>query len=259
MAYRTADQFGQGSGEEQKEAWGEWKNGVMAFRSAIGQRTDLEADNTGNRLEQSYHRIDVSWNKPAWPHVSFSYAQNPATNTMAPLSLHPQKADHHRLDAAVGYGGAMWDAKLASSYGLESDLLRTTAESQVRTQTVTASFRPVGSLTITPTLDYRAERQEWSSARIDSPSASISMNYKQSPRLSMTAMGNYSLMRSTDKLVDLDMMGGKGILSWELEPLQDWKPQLSLEGGYNLQINRLMPSAQTENISGLLRLVLATM
>jgi hypothetical protein len=55
------------------------------------------------------------------------------------------------------------------------------------------------------------------------------------------------------------MIGGKGVLTWELEPVRDWKPQLSLEGGYNLQINRLMPSAQTENLSGLLRLVLATM
>jgi len=85
------------------------------------------------------------------------------------------------------------------------------------------------------------------------------MNYRQNPQLSMTATGNYSAMRSTDRLIDVDMIGGKGIVSWELEPVRDWKPQLSLEGGYNLQVNRLMPSAQTENLSGLLRLVLATM
>ena len=72
-------------------------------------------------------------------------------------------------------------------------------------------------------------------------------------------MGNYFGTRSSDKLVDLDMIGGKGVLTWELEPVRDWKPQLSLEGGYNFQVNRLMPSAQTENLSGLLRLVLATM
>ena len=85
------------------------------------------------------------------------------------------------------------------------------------------------------------------------------MSYKESHRLSITAVGNYFALRSTDKLIDLDNIGGKGIVSWELEPLRDWKPQLSVEGGYNLQVNRLMPSAQTENISGLLRLVLATM
>jgi hypothetical protein len=66
-------------------------------------------------------------------------------------------------------------------------------------------------------------------------------------------------MRSSDRLIDFDMIGGKGVLTWELGPVREWKPQVTLEGGYNLQVNRLMPSAQTENLSGLLRLVLATM
>jgi hypothetical protein len=259
MTYRTADRAYHGEGEEQREAWGELRHGAMAIRSLVGQRTDLKADSARNRPEQSYNRIDVSWNRPAWPHVSFSYAQNAASTTMDPLSLYPQKADHHRLEAAVGYSGAMWDAKVASSYGLETDLMRHAAESQVQAQTVAASFRLVESLTISPTFGYRAEQQKWSSARLDTPSASVSLKYKQSPRLSMTAMGNYSAIRSSDKLVELDMIGGKGIVSWELEPMREWKPQLSLEGGYNLQVNRLMPSAQTENLSGLLRLVLATM
>jgi hypothetical protein len=178
---------------------------------------------------------------------------------MDPLNFYPQRAGPHTLEAAVGYSGGIWDAKLASVYGIEADLLNHGAESQVRTQTMTASLRPIPPLTITPSLGYRAERPEWSSARIDAPSASLTMSYKQSHRLSITAVGNYFGLTSTDKLIDLDNIGGKGIVSWELEPLRDWKPQLSVEGGYNLQVNRLMPSAQTENISGLLRLVLATM
>jgi hypothetical protein len=260
MTYRTADPgFSQAPGQEQREAWGEWNNGAIEVRSTVGQRSQLDADAQGNRLQQSYNKIDVSWGRPAWPRLALKYAQNAASNTMDPLSLFPQRADHHRVEAAVGYGGAFWDAKLASSYGLETDLMNRAAESRVRTQTLTGSLRPLETLTITPTLGYRAERPEWSNARIDSPSASLTMSYKQSPRMSMTAMGNYFAQRSTDKLIDLDNIGGKGVITWELEPLREWKPQLSLEGGYNLQINRLMPSGQTENLSGLLRLVLATM
>jgi hypothetical protein len=249
----------QGSVQDQREAWGEWKNGAMAVRSTVGQRADLKVDAAGNRLEHSYSRTDVSWNKAAWPHVALSYAQHAESHTMDALSLYPQKANPHRLEAAVGYRGALWDAKLASGYGLETDQLQHGGESQVKTQTAMASFRPVDSLSITPMFGYRAEQQEWSGARINSPSASLTMKYQQSQRLAMTAMGNYFGTRSSDKLVDLDMIGGKGVLTWELEPVRDWKPQLSLEGGYNLQVNRLMPSAQTENLSGLLRLVLATM
>ena len=256
MTYRTADQaFYQGSGHERREAWGEWQSGAMAVRSTVGQRTDFTAEAAGN--EQRYSRTEVSWNKAAWPHVALSYAQNAESQTMEALSLSPQKANSHRLEAALGYRGAVWDAKVASGYGLETDQLQHGIESQVNT--VMASFRPVDSLSITPTLGYRAEQQEWSGAKTNSPSASLTMKYQQSQRLALTAMGNYFGTRSSDKLVDLDMIGGKGVLTWELEPVRDWKPQVSLEGGYNLQVNRLIPSAQTENLSGLLRLVLATM
>ena len=260
MKYRTADPASEASGQEQREAWGEWNIGTMAIRSAVGQQwTYFRDDASADRVKQNYNRIDVTWKKPAWPHLAFSYAQNTASNTMDSISLYPQRANPHTVEAAVGYGGGIWDAKLASRYGIETDLLHHGAESQAQTQTVTASLRPIPTLTITPALGYRAERPEWSSARIDSPSASLTMNYKQSQRVSVTAMGNYLGLRSSDKLMDLDTIGGKGIVSWELEPLRDWKPQLSFEGGYNLQVNRLMPSTQTENISGILRLVLATM
>ena len=261
MSYRTADQTpSEGSGHHgQRESWGEWKNGTVAIRSVVGQRTDSQAGGAGNRGELGYNRIDVSWSRPEWPHIAFSVAQNPASQAMDPLNLYPQRANQHRIEAAVGYGGVMWDAKIASTYGLETELVPHGAENHVNTQTVTGSFRPVESLSIIPAVGYRTEQQEWSSARIDAPSASISMNYRPDSQLNMTATGNYSAMRSSDRLIDVDMIGGKGIVSWELEPVRDWKPQLSLEGGYNLQVNRLMPSAQTENLSGLLRLVLATM
>jgi hypothetical protein len=260
MSYRTADRaFTQDAAQDQREAWGEWNSGAMAIRSAVGQRSPLDGEAAGNRVQQGYNRIDMTWAKPAWPHFALKYAQYAASNTMDPLSLFPQRLDHHRVEAAVGYGGTFWEAKLASSYGLETDLMNHAAESRVKTQTIMATLRPLKTLTITPVLGYRAERPEWSSARIDSPSASLTLTYKQSQRLSITATGNYFGLRSTDKIIDLDNIGGKGSVSWELEPLQNWKPQLSLEGGYNLQVNRLMPSTQTENLSGLLRLVLATL
>ena len=260
MTYRTADpSFYEAPGQEQKEAWGEWKNGPMAIRSTVGQRTRPDADATGNRVEQGYNRIDLSWNRPAWPHLGLSYLHNAASKTMDALSLFPQRANRDRLEAAVGYSGAMWDATLASGYGTETDLMQHAADSRVQTESLTASFRPANVLSVTPTVGYRIEQQPWSGARISSPSASLALKYMQSQRLSMTAMGNYFSMRSSDRLVDFDMIGGKGVLTWEFEPVREWKPQLTVEGGYNLQVNRLMPSSQTENLSGLFRLVLATM
>jgi len=260
MTYRKAGQaFYQESDQDLREAWGEWRNGAIAVRSAVGQQwNNVEADPARARVEQSYNRVGLSWNKPGWPHFALTYVENAVNSTLNPVGVSPQKADNHTVEAALGYTGAAWDARLASSYGLATDLLSHGVESHVQAQTLTASFRPANTLTIAPTLGYRAEQQEWSGARIDSPSASLAMNYKQS-QLGISVMGNYSGMRSSDRLIDLDNVGGKGILTWGLEPVSDWKPLLSLEAGYNLQVNRLMPSAQMEDISGLLRLVLATL
>jgi hypothetical protein len=83
------------------------------------------------------------------------------------------------------------------------------------------------------------------------------MNYRQSQRLLIGAMGNYSGMRSSDRLIDLEQVGGKGILAWDLQRSPDWATLLSLEGGYNRHINVVTPAAQTEDLSGILRLVLA--
>ena len=86
----------------------------------------------------------------------------------------------HTLEAALGYSGAAWNAGLTSSYTLGADLLRTGSDNRVKLQTVTASLRPLNTLTITPTLGYRTEQQDWSGVRVDSPSASLAMNYQQS-------------------------------------------------------------------------------
>jgi hypothetical protein len=259
ITYRKAGQaFYQGSDQDLREAWGEWKNGAMALRSTVGQQWNNVDDPARARVEQSYNRLGLSWNRSGWPQFALTYAENAVNSTLNPVGVAPQNANSHTVEAAFGYSGAAWDARLASSYGLETDLLRY-GESHVQTQTVTASLRPGNTLTITPTFGYRAAQQEWSGARIDSPSAALTMNYQQSRGLRISATGNYSGTRSSDRLIDLDTIGGKGILAWEFEPLRDWKPLLSLEGGYNVQVNRLMPSAQTEDLSGLLRLVLATL
>lgn len=261
MTYRKSGHaFHQGSDQDVREAWGEWKSGPMAIRSAVGQQwNNAAADPARPRVEQNNNRLGISWNKTAWPHLELTYAQKDINSTLNPVDLSPQKASNHTIEAAIGYGSATWEARLASTFGLETDLLGQGGENHVQSQTVTASLRPANTLTITPTLGYRAEQQDWSGSRIESPSASLAMKYQQSRWLSISAVGNYSGTRSSDRLIDLDTIGGTGILAWELEPVRDWKPLLSLEGGYNLQVNRVMPSTQTENLSGLLRVVLATL
>jgi len=72
-------------------------------------------------------------------------------------------------------------------------------------------------------------------------------------------MGNYAGTRSTDGLIDTAHMGEKGRLAWAIQRSQGWTTLISFEAGYNRLTNRATSTAGTEDLSGLLRVVLASL
>jgi hypothetical protein len=257
--YRSAEQaFLNGPDQAMREVWGEWKSGWTTLRSAIGEQwNNVAGDSTRSRLEQTYGRVGLGWKRPTWPELSLTYAHNSLNSALEPISIAPQRSHNHSLETALAYNGMSWNARLASSYILGSDLLRGGAETTMRMQMLTAAFRPLNTFAISPTLGYREEVQNWSGVRINSPSASVALQYRQSQQLLISAMGNYAGTRSSDRLIDTELMGGKGILAWDLQRSQAWTTLISLEAGYNRMTNHVTPAADTEDISGLIRLSLA--
>ena len=243
MTYRRAEPvFNPGLDQDRREVRGEWKNGLTTIRTAMGQQSsNVDGDPTRSRLEQNYGLISLSWNQAYWPSLAVTYSQ---------------KALNNILEAALGYSGVAGDIRLASSYILGTDLLCNGSDNRVHMQTATALLRPLNTVTIAPTLGYRTEQQDWSGVRIDSSSATLAMNYQQGQRLSLSAVGNYAGKRSSDRLIDLETIGGKGMVTVEIQEVRGWTTRMSLEGGYNQQTNRVMSSTETHDISGLLRLVL---
>jgi hypothetical protein len=124
-------------------------------------------------------------------------------------------------------------------------------------QLLTASFRPVNTFTISPTVGYREELQEASGTRIDGPSASLALQYRQSRQLMVSAMANYVSSHSNDRLIDNENVGGKGILAWDVQQSSTWSTLIAIEAGYNRVSNRISPWADTEDITGLVRVVFA--
>ena len=259
--YRSAEQaFLNGPDQAMREVWGEWKYGWTTLRSAIGEQwNNVAGDSTRSRLEQTYGRVGLGWKRPTWPELSLTYAQNSLNSALEPLGIAPQRSYNHTLESALAYNGMGWNTRLASSYILGSDLLRGGAETTVRMQTLTAAFRPLNTLTISPTLGYREEVQNWSSVRIHSPSAAVALQCRQSQQLLISAIGNFTGTRSSDGLIDTEHVGGKGILAWDLQRSQAWTTLISLEAGYNRMTNHVTPAADTEDISGLIRLSLAAL
>lgn len=261
MLSRSAGQaFLQGPDQARREVWGEWTAGWTTLRSAIGQQwNNVAEDSTRSRLEQTYGRFGLVWKRPVWPEITLTYAHNSLNSTLEPLGIAPQRSQNHSLESAFAYSGVDWNVRLASNYILGSDLLRGGAEYTVRMQTFTATFLPLSKLCISPMLGYRDEVQDWSGVRLHSPSASVALQYRQSQQVLISAMGNYAGTRSSDGLVDTMHVGGRGKLAWDFQQAQTWTTLISLEAGYNRMTNRVTPAAGSEDISGLLRVVLAAL
>jgi len=261
MLSRSAGQaFLNGPDQALREVWGEWKTGWTTLRSAIGEQwNNVAGDSTRSRLEQTYGRVDLAWKRPTWPVITLTYAHNSLNSALEPLGIAPQRSHNHTLESAVVYNGMGWNARLASSYILGSDLLRGGAETTVRMQMLTAAFSPLNTLTISPTLGYREEVQDWSGVRTHSPSASVALQYRQSQQVLISAMGNYAGTRSSDGLINTEQVGVKGRLAWDFQRAQTWTTLISLEAGYSRMTNNVTPVDGREDISGLLRLVLAAL
>ena len=259
MLSRSAGQaFFNGPDQARREVWGEWTSGWTTLRSSIGKQwNNVTEDSTRSRLEQTYGRVGFVWKRPIWPEITLTYAHNSLNSSLEPLGIAPQRNHSHTLESTLAYTGTSWNARLASSYILVSDLLRGGTENTVKMQMLTAAFHPLNTLTISPTLGYREEAQDWSGVRILSPSASVSLQYRQSQQILISAMGNYAGTRSSDGLIDTMHVGGKGRLVWDLQRSQAWTTLISFEAGYSRMTNHATPAAGTEDISGLIRLVLA--
>ena len=197
--------------------------------------------------------------RPSWPELTLTYARNSFSSMLEPLGIAPQHTQSHTLEGAVAYQSLRWNVRLSSSYALTSDLLRGGAESNVRMQLLSASFRPLNTFTISPIIGYREEIQDVSGMRIDSPSASVALHYKQSRQLLISAMANYASSRSNDRLIDNENVGGKGVLAWDVQQWSTWSTLIAIEAGYSRVSNRVTPSADTEDISGVVRIVLASL
>jgi hypothetical protein len=257
LTYRNAGQaFLNGPDQASREMWGEWKTSGIVLRSAVGQLWNNVAEDASRpRLTQTYGRMSMGYTRPTWPELTLTYARNSFSSMFEPLGITPQHTQSHTLEGAVAYQSLRWNVRLASSYALTSDLLRGGAESNVRMQLLTATFRPLNTLTISPMVGYREEIQDLSGMRIDGPSAALAMHYKQSQRLLISAMANYASSRSSDHQIDNENVGGKGILAWDVPQSSKWNTLIAIEGGYNHVSNHVTPSADTEDISGILRIV----
>ena len=259
--YRSAGKaFFNSPDQTVREMWAEWGLGIAKLRSSSGQtwnNVDLEPNRP--RIQQNVNRIGIALAKPAWPELSLTYARSALASSFIPAGMTPQRSQSNSMEAALTYTGLTWNARLSSSYILTNDEMRGGAQSTAFAQTLVAAYRPLNTLTLAPTLSYRSETQSWSGAKIQTPMASVSLLYKQSQRLLVSAMGGYTSTKSSDGLIETESIVGRGMFAFHLNPIYGHPTTLSLEASYTNTTNRTVAGVDTEDLSGLVRILVAAL
>lgn len=261
LTYRSAGQdFVDAPDQARREAWGEWTTGRAKLRGTVGQLwNNVAGDTTRPRLEQTYGRMGVTLAKASWPELSMAYTRNSLSSALEPPGIVPQQTRSHIFDGALAYRHAKWQVRLLSMYTLADGVLRGEDRRKMRMQVLNVSFGPLRGITVTPILSYREDRQELSGVHTESPSASLAVRYRQSRRLLISGKARYASSRSSDGLVDHESVGGNGKVQWRVQRSSAWNTLISIEARYHRLTDRVVPTAGTEDISGLIRLTLAAL
>ncbi len=261
IKYRSAGKaFFNSPDQTVREMWGEWGVGIAKLRSSSGQTwNNVDLDPARSRIEQSFNRIGLALVKPDWPELSLTYSRSTMASTFDPSGTLPQRSQSNSMEAALAYAGLTWNARLSSSLILTNDITRGGAEATALAQVLTAAFRPINTLTIAPTVSYRTENQSWSGAKIQTPMASVSLLYKQSQRLLVSATGGYTSTTSTDGLIETESIVGRGMFAVHLDPIYKHPTTISLEAAYTNTTNRAVAGLDSEDLSGLVRILVAAL
>jgi hypothetical protein len=259
--YRSAGKaFFNSPDQTVRETWGEWGLGMAKLRSSTGQTwNNVDLDPSRTRIQQTFNRIGIALAKPAWPELSLTYSRSHMASTFDPVGSAPQRSQSNSMEAALAYTGLTWNARLSSSLVVTNDAMKGGAESTALAQAFTGVFRPINTLMIAPTVSYRTETQSWSGAKVQTPMASLSLLYKQSQRSLLSAMGGYTSTTSSDRLIELESIVGRGMFAFHLDPFYGHSTTISLEAAYTNTTNRTVAGADSEDLSGLVRVLVAAL
>lgn len=89
--------------------------------------------------------------------------------------------------------------------------------------------------------------------------ASLSLLYKQSQRLLLSAIGGYTSTTSSDGLIEMASIVGRGMFAFHLDPIYGHPTTLSLEAAYTNTTNRAVAGVESEDLSGLVRILIAAL
>ena len=191
--------------------------------------------------------------QPTWPELSLTLARNSNDTNPLQSGLTTQRSLADTLEGAVSLTRSTWNARMASSYTLNANELQLGQDTVSYAHMLSGAFHPIEPLSITSVISYRTDVQQWTGVRTETPVAALTVHYRHSAQLMISALGGYTGIRSSDGMTDNESVNSRGIVTWS--PGGSSVTQVSFETGYTRMVTGGGSSSGmvTQDLSGLVR------
>ena len=157
--------------------------------------------------------------------------------------------------ATFNYNKPQWAGSFASSYSLVQPEIASDQESTIANHRITASYRPITSISVAPSLSFTQEWNPATGTRVESPGTGVAVAYtpfKDWLRLSSdtTLTRSFTLDGSSDTRI----FGTGAALDWKIGKFIGAVDRLSLSVNYNHRLDVVSPSNSQQDVRGMLLL-----
>lgn len=151
------------------------------------------------------------------------------------------------------YSRQQWQGTVVSSYALVEEEGHLTQDNKVLTTTLTASYRPVSVLSLTPHVGIKEEWDQNAGLRTETPITGFTIGYEPyRDRFKLTAGTSFSRSFSEDRAKDISSFGTSAGFDWKLGKLIAGEKMLSLNINYNRQLD-FAPNNPHSDFGGMVR------
>jgi hypothetical protein len=233
--------------------WGVKKLGPVQFKTFFSRTSDNVARDPGRpQMLTDEEGIAMDYKLPALPlYLSISHSESQSRGTFEPGGSEAEGSDAQNIDGSLYfYGGDNFDLTLSSSYSTSQDRVESDEETEVFWHEISASFRPTGKITITPTVSFGEYRYLWYGERTESPSASLSVSYSGLfDAVDLSLWSSYSQMRETVGYQDDITIDTWAEIGWDGDLSTIPRVRYALGFGHEKYIDKIYSDSSYDTLS----------
>ena len=249
---------------EGAEAWVEGREGPAGLRLSGGQFWDnLANDPWQPRTTKTQGGAAADVALPVGVTLSLSYQGGVAESDPGPrprglATVGSSGSTFHNLTSSLSYSGQAWALTTSSTYVPSRDLRDPERETRSFSHDLSATLRLPAALTITPALGIAEDTDEWSGARSQTTSASVSVSWASVLEgVDLSVSGSYAGSQMTEDIgdtYDATAISAAAGVVWRLRRAARVETSLAFEVGSNHNVDKVTAAAGYAEVYGVVTL-----